>query len=326
MSRDIFTLVTFGVMSIFIVLGYQNFAVSNFSPTDDKNCQYAVDFKDLKDIQNFTPIIYTLENQKIWKGQSGAGPFQMISPEYDIVLNFRVIESGKIEALVETEPMEYSLKETKDSGETWSVIANISESELNSTVDDTIEFQNQIYVAAKFLNGDRTYLRIMTRSMTATKWNKLKDIEIDQDSVSAFGKDQMGNLYLAYNINSQVYIERRSGEGNFSRFSKYNLPLPWFITPSSFMGIATDRNNNVRVFVNVADSSATKPANTSRVFVLTFYDSKKIEKVEISNPSNQKLTGVHMAISEDGTISVNGVQKVSAAGTAENFLRINHCN
>jgi hypothetical protein len=317
MNRDILTLVSLGALSVLVVIGYQNFdRTSKASTLGAPTCAYNENFVKLGELKNFTPIVYTLENRQVWKGQSGAGPFQKISPDKESIINFKIIETGKIQALAESQPMEYSLLETKDDGETWMIVGNISELDLNATLYDAVEYKGKVVAALKFLNGTKSFLRLLEKDLTAASWQKLKEIEIEGDTVASLGKDLSGNLFLAYTVGNKINVERRTSDSAFSSWNEYQIQAPYSLVPSSFMGTAVDNQGSVRIFVNV------KTSDKSGSLVVTFVENKETQVSELLDHS---LVTTSMAVSEDGTISLNGIKKAPGAVATEAFLRINTC-
>lgn len=332
MNRDYLTLVGFALMSLFVVFGYQNFdsTDSKMNPLTVQNCPYTNTFVSPSQMLHHTPIIYSLDNHQVWKGQSAAGTFQKLSLPRDRVVNFRVAEGGRLQILSETQPMDFTLAELKDN-ETWMAIGQISEVEIGGTVYDAIEFQNQAYVAVKRLSGEKSFLRIQSRTMGSKTWTLVKEVEVDEDSVAAFGKDGNGNLFFVHTVGNKILAYRQTWESAFKPFAEYELNAPWYILPSSFIGAGVDRNSALRVFINVGNSSAAKPALDTRTFVLNFANPKKVNMIEVSDANFPNLVTTHMAVSEDGTISINGVQKsglqkISAGNAAETFIRVSYCN
>jgi hypothetical protein len=310
-------LVGFGLLSVLVVNGYQNFdRTSQLASLGTPTCAYNEDFVKLGELKNFTPIVYTLENRQVWKGQSGAGPFQKISPDKESVINFKIIEAGKIQALVESQPMEYSLIETKDDGETWMIVGNISELDLNATVFDAVEFKGKVVAALKYLNGTKSFLRLLEKELTAANWQKLKEFEIDADSVASFGKDVNGNLFLSYTVGNKINVEKRTADSGFSGWNEYQIQSPYSIVPSSFMGTAVDNQNSLRIFVNV------KTPDKFGSLIVNFIENKETQVTALLDGS---LVTTSMAVSEDGTISLNGIKKAPGAVATEAFLRINNC-
>jgi hypothetical protein len=324
MKRDVLTLLTFGVVAVFIVFGYQNFDRAEDTTLAPPACHYTGTFTDLGELKNFTPIVYSLEDGKIWKGQSGAGPFQRISREADRVSAFHVVGSGVVEALLEEGPTEYILSQTRDAGENWTGTSAISELKLRGILFDAIEYCDHTLAAVKFLNGEKSFLRLMTRANTSDQWKTIKDIEVDEDTVAALAKDNGGRVYLAYTVLNRVFVESRTAESDFQPFASFEPPVPLYILPSSDMGIAADRNGLMRVFVNVGNSRAARPAVDTRTLLLSF-DGKRTKMTEITDARKPNLITTHMAVSEDGTISLNGIRKSSAGLAAEAFLKVDFC-
>lgn len=317
MSRDILTLVSFGVMSVLVVFGYQNFDRTAKVPNlSSPTCAYNENFVKLGELKDFTPIVYTLENRQIWKGQSGAGPFQRISSEKESIINFKVIETGKIQALAESQLMEYSLLETKDDGETWMIVGNISELDLGATLFDAVEYQGKVVAAVKYLNGPKSFLRLLEKNLTAIGWQKLKEFEIENDTVASFGKDLSGNLFLAYTLGNKINVERRTSDTAFESWNEYQIQAPYSVIPSSFMGSVVDSRSALRIFVNV------KTPEKSGSLVVSFIENKE---TQVSEMLDNSLVTTNMAVSEDGTISLNGIKKAPGSMTAEAFLKVNTC-